>query len=415
MSAEVRLVRLDGAERLAAVQAYEEWCSALGCAAPQASRYRAFEELLRHGFHGEPRPVEQGGLRSPGSKWFPKLRALRDAIATFESRGGDFFDALLPAALRSACDKMVPSSLPTAGRVSVPRRHATSYLCNALLLNAPRGSPLDFLGGGADPLFASTAKIAPHKISCLLAYLQVTTCARGRLALAAAPPAVALERNSARSNAAGEGGEGGGGGGGGGERGSGSSGGGGGGGGGERGSGSSGGGGGEGGSGNSGGGGGERSSCSGDGEGLPLSEVVVELVATEDAFPVVGAAAASSAAASEGDGSGGGGNGDGGGGSGGGSGSGSGDDGGGGGSGPASISSLLVCSSSSYGGGPVAGNSASEEEVALLTHPEARSDLCVAPALVAASSPDAVNTPRREQALLGLLPPEAQRISCISN
>ena len=77
---------------------------------------------------------------------------------------------LAPSAASAASPGEVsPSS------ASPTRSHAASWLSNAFLLNAPRGSALDWLGGGSDPIYVSGARIAPQKLMMLLAYFDAKT------------------------------------------------------------------------------------------------------------------------------------------------------------------------------------------------------------------------------------------------
>ena len=162
------MLRLTGAARSALVRDFE---AALGSSTTFDERYQRFEEFVRHGFAGEPRPSV------PPTRFYPKLRPLREAMLAFEVHmqqhrpSWSFFVDLLPLVLSAACDDSAPASSPEADLVEVPRAHVAAWLSNALLLNAPRGSALDLLGGGVDPLFVSGGKIAVQKILCLLCYL----------------------------------------------------------------------------------------------------------------------------------------------------------------------------------------------------------------------------------------------------
>eukprot|EP00966_Prymnesium_polylepis_P159988 3698108-Prymnesium_polylepis.1 len=55
------------------------------------------------------------------------------------------------------------------------RAHVRALLANCLLLNVKRGSALDWLGGGPDPLFVSGAKLAEPKLLCVMAFLARAT------------------------------------------------------------------------------------------------------------------------------------------------------------------------------------------------------------------------------------------------
>ena len=161
----VRLVHRDGAARATRVAALR---AALGDCDTWDAKYETFEKALRHYFHGEPWPPEDG------ARFFPKLRTLRDAIRAYEEQFASrdaFFERMLPAILRAADDPRAPSEFDAPGaRATLPRSHAASWLSNAFLLNAPRGSALDWLGGGSDPIYVSGARIAPQKLMMLLAY-----------------------------------------------------------------------------------------------------------------------------------------------------------------------------------------------------------------------------------------------------
>ena len=61
--------------------------------------------------------------------------------------------------------------LSAPGRVALSRTQVHAVLCHAFVLNVPRGSALDFLGGGPDPLYVSGASLAQPKLLCLLSYL----------------------------------------------------------------------------------------------------------------------------------------------------------------------------------------------------------------------------------------------------
>ncbi len=67
----VRLVHRDGAARATRLSALR---AALGDCDTWDAKYETFEKALRHYFHGEPWPPEDG------ARFFPKLRTLRDAI-----------------------------------------------------------------------------------------------------------------------------------------------------------------------------------------------------------------------------------------------------------------------------------------------------------------------------------------------
>ena len=160
----VRLVHRDGAARATRIAALR---AALGDCDTWDAKYETFEKALRHYFHGEPWPPEDG------ARFFPKLRTLRDAIRAYEEQCASrdaFFERMLPAILRAADDPRAPSEFDAPGaRATLPRSHAASWLSNAFLLNAPRGSALDWLGGGSDPIYVSGARIAPQKLMMLLA------------------------------------------------------------------------------------------------------------------------------------------------------------------------------------------------------------------------------------------------------
>jgi hypothetical protein len=155
---------LDGPGLLAAVNS----CDTFG------ERYEVFELILRHEHYGEPKPVED--CFGIGTKFYPKLRVLREACERQSaSSGQSFFEVHLPHVIHQAAEPVDAALLDTPltpGEIRrVPRCQIRALLANALLLRAPRGSALDWLGGGVDPLYVSGAKLAVEKVSALLSFL----------------------------------------------------------------------------------------------------------------------------------------------------------------------------------------------------------------------------------------------------
>ncbi|KAL1499132.1 hypothetical protein AB1Y20_013643 [Prymnesium parvum] len=135
-------------------------------------RYEAFELWCRHDVYGEPRPP------TPPSRFFPKLRTLRDALLALEATMSaaqpqwSVWDDFLPALLRSLLRRTPRAPrLRGAGRASLRRGVVARLLCHALVLNVGRGEAVDLLGGGGDALYVSGARLALPKLLCVLAYL----------------------------------------------------------------------------------------------------------------------------------------------------------------------------------------------------------------------------------------------------
>lgn len=83
---------------------------------------------------------------------------------------------LISAVLRAALEAQVfYEDTCEDSCIVMSRTKALGMLANAFLLNIKRGSALDFLGGGPDPLYVSGAKLAAPKLLCILSYLTHAT------------------------------------------------------------------------------------------------------------------------------------------------------------------------------------------------------------------------------------------------
>ena len=174
----MQLTKHSGAALVERVRALE---AALHSADAWDARYEAFETACRFGMYGEPPPPAPPPSRDSfvTSRFWPKLRPLRDAMRAFESKmalsepGWTIWGSLVPAVLRAALepdDHDVPP-LAEPGRLALSRRRVLTMISNAFLLNVQRGSSLDFLGGGPDPLYVTGASLGEPKLLCILAYL----------------------------------------------------------------------------------------------------------------------------------------------------------------------------------------------------------------------------------------------------
>ena len=156
-------------------------------------RYAIFEQWIRFQVYGEPRartvPTDE--------VFYPKFKPLklaiqnweRDQLAEKEAACAEsveidaqpFFDVLLPAILRTACSQTAAAlaaacePLEGGGCRTLTRSQVACYLANAFLLHVPRGSALDFYGGGKDPLYTSGGRVAPEKLRAFLSYLEQAT------------------------------------------------------------------------------------------------------------------------------------------------------------------------------------------------------------------------------------------------
>ena len=142
--------------------------ASVGARTSNAGKYEAFERFIRHDVYGEPAasPASVGGSSFQptvlSSKFYPKLKVLHEAI----KRTGmeHVFDDVLPIIIKLAVAP--PGSLAPCepGEIrSMLASEASGFLANAVLLNVVRGSALDFLGGGVDPLYVSGATVAVEK------------------------------------------------------------------------------------------------------------------------------------------------------------------------------------------------------------------------------------------------------------
>lgn len=170
-------------------------------------RYAIFEQWIRFQVYGEPRartvPTDE--------VFYPKFKPLKLAIQNWErdqlaekeaacaesveigtpsdaqpagaqpADAQPFFDVLLPAILRTACSQTAAAlaaacePLEGGGCRTLTRSQVACYLANAFLLHVPRGSALDFYGGGKDPLYTSGGRVAPEKLRAFLSYLEQAT------------------------------------------------------------------------------------------------------------------------------------------------------------------------------------------------------------------------------------------------
>jgi len=153
------------------------------------AKFEAFELACRFTFYGEPKPPPASSAPALiSARFYPKFKPLREAFKAYEKRCGidSVFTSLVPAVLHFAscsdlashCGPDTTIAAPAAEgqcqiseRYLLPRTHVHAWLCHAMLLNVPHGSPLDFYGGGKDPLFVSGARLAVQKIQGLLACL----------------------------------------------------------------------------------------------------------------------------------------------------------------------------------------------------------------------------------------------------
>jgi hypothetical protein len=167
----------------------EELEAALASCEGWDAKYQVFEEKLRFTFYGEPKPPPVSAGSAPSllsSRFYPKLKPLREALLQYERHHGvDTFDVLIPGMLQRAhCADTPEECAPGEPSVSPLRTYqfarttADAWLCHAMLLNTPHGSPLDFYGGGKDPIFVSGARLAVQKILCLLALVDPTGARR---------------------------------------------------------------------------------------------------------------------------------------------------------------------------------------------------------------------------------------------